>query len=528
MEICKVCGKECKNFNGLASHINQNHADYNVQKYYDEFLLKEESEKFCNFCKKQLKFKRLSIGYAKYCSSLCSNKSEQTKNKYKNTMMNKYGVDNSFKSEEVKSKIKETNLKKYGSDVYIVSEDCLTKKNNTLLNKYGVDHYSKTDIFKMKASNKCYWKSNESRMKLLKIFEEKKLKTIMDRLDESLSIVSVSQDKIVLFCNNCKNEVEMSIQMLHRRYKNNEVICNDCNKYRKPISSFEFELFDFIKKQYQGIILTNEKNIIDSLELDIYLPELKLAFEFNGLYWHCEIHKDKNYHLNKTEECEKQEIHLVHIYEDDWIYKQDIVKSRILNLLGKSKKIYARKCSLEEVSYKDSKEFLEKNHIQGNCISKIRLGLYYENELVSLMTFGKLRKCLGQQSKEGLYELLRFCNKINTSVVGGANKLFKYFINNYTFSSIISYADRSWTMNNGKTLYDNLGFKLHCITQPNYYYVNKGIRENRFKYRKNVLVEQGFDVNKSEHQIMLERNIYRIYDSGSIKYEFKNKHEIIE
>jgi len=303
-----------------------------------------------------------------------------------------------------------------------------------------------------------------------------------------------------------------------------------CPKCNANFSNVEKDFLKFIEKNYFGEVLVNVKNIINPYELDVYLPDLKLAFEFNGLYWHSEKFVHKNYHLDKTLKCElnDKEIHLIHIYEDDWTYKQDIVKSRILNLLGKSKKIFARKTEIKEVSYKESREFLEKNHIQGNCISKIRLGLYYENELVSLMTFGKLRKCLGQQSKEGLYELLRFCNKINTSVVGGANKLFKYFINNYTFSSIISYADRSWTMNNGKTLYDNLGFKLHCITQPNYYYVNKGIRENRFKYRKNVLVEQGFDVNKSEHQIMLERNIYRIYDSGSIKYEFKNKHEIIE
>jgi len=301
-----------------------------------------------------------------------------------------------------------------------------------------------------------------------------------------------------------------------------------CPKCNANFSNVEKDFLKFIKKNYFGKILVNVKNIIKPYELDVYLPDLKLSFEFNGLYWHSELFVHKNYHLDKTLKCENQNIHLIHIYEDDWVYKQDIVKSRVLNLLGKSKRIYGRKCQIREVSYNDAKDFLEQNHIQGNCISKIRLGLYYEKELVSLMTFGKLRKCLGHKSKEGSYELLRFCNKLGSSVIGGANKLFKSFINTYSPIQIISYADRSWTVNNRNTLYDKLGFQFICSTNPNYYYVNKGIRENRFKYRKNVLVQQGFDSSKSEHTIMMERSLYRIFDSGSIKYEFKNKHKINE
>jgi very-short-patch-repair endonuclease len=299
-----------------------------------------------------------------------------------------------------------------------------------------------------------------------------------------------------------------------------------CPKCKAIFSNIEKDFLRFVEENYLGEVQVNVKNIIKPYELDIYLPELKLAFEFNGLYWHSEKFVYKNYHLDKTLKCEEKGIHLIHIYEDDWVYKQDIVKSRILNLLGKSKKIFGRKCIIKEVCYKDSKEFLETNHIQGNCLSKIRLGLYYEKELISLMTFSNLRKNLGQIRKEGSFELLRFCNKLNITVVGGANKLFKYFINTYEFDSIISYADRSWTMNNGKSLYDKLGFKFITLTNPNYFYVNKGIRENRFKYRKNILLKQGFDKNKTEHQIMLKRNLYRIFDSGSMKYEFKNQNEI--
>ena len=119
-----------------------------------------------------------------------------------------------------------------------------------------------------------------------------------------------------------------------------------------------------------------------------------------------------------------------------------------------------------------------------------------------------------------IINLLRFCNKLNTTVMGGANKLFKHFIKNNDFNQIISYADRSWTMNNGKTLYDSLNFHNISTTNPNYYYIINKIRKNRFLFRKDSLVKNGYDSNKTEHQIMIEQNIFRIYNSGNIKFKF--------
>ena len=160
--------------------------------------------------------------------------------------------------------------------------------------------------------------------------------------------------------------------------------------------------------------------------------------------------------------------------------------------------------------------FLNNNHIQGFMGSKIKIGLFYNNELVSLMTFGNLRKSMGQKKLEGSYEMLRFCNKLNINVIGGASKLFKYFIRNYNPIEVISYADRSWSKGN---LYEKLGFSMEYKTKPNYYYIINGVREYRFNYRKDILVKQGFNENKTEHQIMLERKIYRIYNTGNYKFE---------
>ena len=276
---------------------------------------------------------------------------------------------------------------------------------------------------------------------------------------------------------------------------------------------------NFIKKNYNGIIEYKNKDIICPYEIDIYLPELKLGFEFNKLYKHSILFKEKKYHKNVTEMAEKHGIKLIQIYEDDWNYKQDIIKSRILNLLGKSIRIYARKCEVKEIdNNKLVRDFLLKTHTQGFVGSKIKIGLFYENELVSLMTLGSFRKAMGRRGVEGSYEMLRFCNKLNINIVGGASKLFKYFIDKYNPVEVLSFADRSWS--NGD-LYRKLGFEFIQETQPNYYYVIEGKRKHRFGFRKDVLIKRGGNPDKTEHEIMADLGIDRIYDSGNLKFLFK-------
>ena len=295
----------------------------------------------------------------------------------------------------------------------------------------------------------------------------------------------------------------------------------------KNISNPEMEITEFIKSFNLSVETNNRKILTDAKEIDILIPSKNLAIEYDGLHWHNEIKKpDKNFHLNKTKECFENGIRLIHIFEDEWVYKQNIVKSRLKSILGfNSDKIYARKCSIKEVDGKTCREFLDMNHLQGGINSSVRYGLYYNNELVSVMTFGKPRKNLGRNSEENEYELLRFCNKLNTTVIGGASKLFNHFVKECNPTSVISYADRRW--NTGQ-VYENMGFEFTHFSQPNYFYVIGQKRENRFKYRKDVLVREGFDSNKSEHEIMLERGIYRIYDCGCLCYKWLKKRLTID
>jgi len=289
-----------------------------------------------------------------------------------------------------------------------------------------------------------------------------------------------------------------------------------CKKCSNAISNIEKDIVAFIKS-FSINVLENCRTVLNGKELDIYIPEYKLAIEFNGLYWHSELHKDKNYHVDKTNECEVKGIQLIHIFEDEWLDKQDIVKSRLKNLLGLTEnKIYARKCEIKEVPTKEKTKFLNDNHIQGSVGSKVNLGLYHNNELVSIMTFGK-RGVI----KHNKIELLRFCNKLNTNVIGGASKLLKHFISQYEPKEIISYADRRWSNGN---MYETLGFNLKSTNKPAFTISKGKKRESRFKYQKHRLIDMGFDCDgKTADEILRNNGLYKIYDCGSYTYILNNK-----
>ena len=175
--------------------------------------------------------------------------------------------------------------------------------------------------------------------------------------------------------------------------------------------------------------------------------------------------------------------------------------------------MYARKCAVSIVGKKETDLFLSENHIQGATVFKYAYGLYYNNELVSLMIFGSLRRNLGHKSKYGCYELIRFCNKIGYNVIGGASKLMKHFISDKKPKKIVSYSDNRWSTGN---LYEKIGFKYEYETKPNYYYVIGNKRVNRFSLRKNILVEKyGCPEEVSEHDFCISKKWYRIYDCGS-------------
>ena len=197
---------------------------------------------------------------------------------------------------------------------------------------------------------------------------------------------------------------------------------------------------EFIRSNYAGEIIENSTHIIHPFELDIFLPELKIAFEYNGLYWHSDIYKENDYHLNKSKKCEKLGIELFHIWEDDWIFKENQIKLLILNKLGKLKIFYGDKCQIKIVDGCEY-EFIFKNSLKEYIKSDINIVMYYGDLLVSIICFNILN--------DNSYELKYFVN-INA-------KLFKYFMTNYNPKYVIYYFDYSMFFD--KILFE-LGFRL--------------------------------------------------------------------
>ena len=325
------------------------------------------------------------------------------------------------------------------------------------------------------------------------------------------------KERIYLFKNNLKNkpkclccdsEVEFSSsKKVYKLYCKEHFIHNISNK--------EIDVLNFIKN-YESNIKTNF--IFNKKELDIYIPDKKLAIEFNGIYWHSDLFKEKNYHYNKWKECRDNGINLITIWEDEWDNKQEIVKSILKNNLNETiVKINAINCSIKEIKFKESNEFLNNNHLQGSCHSSINLGLYYKDELVSLMTFSRRKKILGQNLVKNEYELLRFCSKLNTNVIGDASKLFKYFIDNFKPNKIISYVNCD--ISDGY-LNKILGFKEIGHTKINYWWVNGSTKYHKTNFIKRKLVKEGYDLYKTENEIMRERGYYKIYGTGNLKYEY--------
>jgi hypothetical protein len=286
---------------------------------------------------------------------------------------------------------------------------------------------------------------------------------------------------------------------------------------------FKKEVTDFISDKYDGDIIFDFR--CGESMCDIYLPELKKAFKFLPLFEYSEINFYKKNQLKSYTDFEKEEIHLIQIFEDSWNLKKELVKNRIINTIGLSNKIWARKCEVRVVTdNKLVKDFIINSHTQGYIGSSVKLGLYHNDELVSLMTFGSLRKNLGQSGKEGSYELLRFCNKFGINVVGGASKLFNHFLKVYKPSCVISYADKCWSYS-PNCLYTKIGMTRVHDSDPSYFYIIGTKRKGRYGYRKDVVLQAGFDGDfVGEHTGMLSMGIYRIFDVGTSKFVYQSNY----
>lgn len=337
-----------------------------------------------------------------------------------------------------------------------------------------------------------------------------------DKYDYTKSEYKTANDTTIITC-----PIHGDFEIVARQHTRGQ----GCPKCSHTISKQEMELHEYIRSILDKNIdiITNNREVLGGKEIDIYIPSKKIGIEYDGLYWHSDaIRDDKEHLLYKTKLCEDDGIRLIHIYADEWLMKKDICKSRLRSILGCiENRVYGRKCNVKSISYNEIKDFLNENHIQGSVISKYNYGLYYNNELLSVMSFGGLRKNLGSKHKDGVYEMLRFCNKLGYNVIGGAGKLLSYFIKDVKPLEIISYADRRWSDGN---LYKKLGFDFVRDTDVNYYYIVDNMRKNRFGFRKDVLISKyGCPKDMTEKEFCISKGWYRVYDCGCKLYSMKIK-----
>lgn len=285
----------------------------------------------------------------------------------------------------------------------------------------------------------------------------------------------------------------------------------------------EDELIEYVSTLVgSNNVVRRDKSVLNGKELDIYIPSLNFAIEYNGLRWHSEkFGKDKKYHLQKTEECKKHGIRLVQIFEDEYVEHKEIVLSKISHLLGCHKDYYrimARKCDIGEISGDFAKEFLEMNHIQGFSNSTVHLGAFYKGSLIAVMSFKR------ENSKSNKkWELTRFATENTVICQGIGGKLFQYFVRTYNPEEVKSFADRRWTVNEDTNVYIKMGFKFAGYLKPEYRYYNEKVnpykRFHKFGFRKDKLSKKyNLPISMTETEMTEELGYKKIFDCGLIKY----------
>ena len=461
-----------------------------------------------------------------FCSKPCAQqwkgKDKSWLEKRKKTCLDKYGVEVAILSEEVRNKYKHSLREKYGVESPFESKEIRNKASEKIKDRYGVEFASQHKDIANKISNKLKNRiiNRENFVeikwdKLIAYFNETGMEPMFDKqyLIEN-KIKHQYKNKFVFKCNKCNNTTEV---FLSNGYLPSCLCCTEFKGY----SLIEDEILNFLLHYIERHnIKLNDRNVLKGKELDIFLEEYNIAVEVNGVYWHSEsLGKYKNYHLFKTNKCLEKGIRLIHILDYEWLFKKPIIQSILLSQLNLiENKIYARKCVIKPIPKEQLRPFLNENHIQGYTHSSVNLGLYYKDELVSIMTFGKNR--FKKNSNE--FELVRFCNKLNTNVIGGASKLFKYFLKNYNKENndIISFSDRRF-FDGG--LYPILGFEFESYTSPSYIYWKDNRILNRMSCQKHKLHKllDNFNSELSEYENMKMNGYRRVWDCGNTKWRLK-------
>jgi hypothetical protein len=488
LPLCKKCGKS-------HSSIRQNEDKNGV---YDSYRFSDFCSRLCASKSSETIEKRKATTIDRYGDH--NMRTESGKNEYKNAILKKYGKPSVMQVDEIKEK----SLKTQNGEWRISTPECRNKIKETFAKKYDGhpmnDPQIKEKVVESRKKNflKQYGVTHESKLTksntALSIWEDdEKFKQLCEEL---------------VYPKMVSRALGYTVSPIHAKMARLGL--------SSPTKSSigENEVVEFIKDISPDLtIKTSDRNVLGGKELDIYIPEKNFAIEFNGLYWHSENFKEKDYHKNKSSACMERGILLMHIWQHEWddSNKKDIIKRMIRHKLGISKdKVYARNCKVKaDIPSKLAMEFLENNHLQGKIRSTSNIGLFFGDEMVALL-------CMQKIKNSKTYEISRYAT--SKHVVGGFSKLLKFFLKNNEWDVIKTFA--SYGHSHGD-VYSKNGFTFEGYTPPNYlYYNSNGMVLSRYQAMKHRLpnILENFDQDISEHKNMNNHGFFRVYDSGSLKF----------
>jgi|AntRauTorcE11897_2_1112592.scaffolds.fasta_scaffold04466_4 hypothetical protein len=512
-------------------------------------------------------------GFRAFCSQSCTSKG--TLKKREETNLKRYGSKHHMGSDAVKEKIRKTNMERYGAACYISSKEFQESYKEEYFERTGYTHHfsnpeviearSSANIEKYGAKNPFVFAKDKVQAGMISNWgvksplqnpdiltrtqatnverygvhspmmnDDVKTKTQQTNLDNyghkftarshySDLAISVLYDKEAL--SEMYSEVGNSHVIAKRlgigshrtvlqALREHNIDIND--NILRTVSNAEKEICQILDEA--GINYeTSNRSAISPKEIDILIPDHDVAIEYNGVYWHSDVYKDRNYHQQKSLDCKELGILLIHVYEDQWAnpVTKEIIKEKILQKCNKSfkEKVYARKCEIVSVTALEAREFYTETHIQAYNDSKINYGLMYNGSLVSCISFKKLT---GKDS--GYYDLVRYATSKN--VVGGFSRLLRHFQRNNEWVVIETFASLDYSHGD---VYEKSGFMMSGITEPNYHYFKGLERHSRNVFMKHKLsgLLENFDETMTEKENMNIHGYTIMYDAGSIKYKIK-------
>lgn len=449
-------------------------------------------------------------------------KSSLIKDKIRKSNIDKYGVDNPSKNPDIVNKIRDIHTKRYGGYGILSSDEGKQIFKNTCLEKYGTENPNSLQEIKDKIKNASVEKYGTIHPMMSDVVKEKTFKTNILKYGVKSTLLCPEIKERIKHTNTIKygadipskndDVVQKIIDTRISRYGTMSTFTASHNRGNTE----EQKLTDWLNSL--GFSFTQHRISDTKKTVDCYDDNIKLAIEYNGLHWHHENSKtprDRNYHINKMNDCMKDGVRLISIFSDEWIYRQTQVKSYIKSVLGKcSRRYHARKTKISIIDKKIANEFYESFHIQGGSVTNdISCGMYDGDELIGCMSFGRHHR-----KNEKQVVLTRLCYRDDCYVVGGASRMFKFLISHTNAECVVSWSDNRWSVGN---VYKSLGFVCDEILPPDYSYVCIKKPTKRISKQSQMKKKTNCPPDVTEHEHALSNGLSRIWDCGKIRWIWK-------